>query len=178
MTTSFPTSEPSGRISPAPYGPVFTAASYALAGLSISASVFAYKAAAVVASLALIAIVWQCAKLRGMSPVRAIALVGLNPLLVIYGVGGGHNDLLMLLAMAGAIWASLAARRRASGALTMLAVGVKLTAGLMLPFAIAAAGPSPAGAVGRLRPTPLRSLLIGAVVGAHPDRGPWVRRLR
>src|ERR1700761_3450179 len=81
------------------YGPVFTVATYLLAPLTIAGTVIAYKSIAALASLALVAVVWRCAKLRGADPVKAAALVGLHPLLVIYGVGGGHNDLLMLLAM-------------------------------------------------------------------------------
>lgn len=142
---------------PSVYGPVFTAFSYLLASLSIATSVFAYKSIAAVAGLALVAVVWRCAQLRGIDPVRAAALVGLNPLLVLYGVGGGHNDLLMLLAVAGAIYAVLAARPRTGGGLTMVAIGVKLTAGLLLPFVIAAGGPRR----GRGR----RDLLLGAGVG-------------
>ena len=105
---------------PSVYGPVFTAFSYLLAPLSIAASVLAYKSIAAVASLGIVALVWNAARLRGVNPVRAAALVGLNPLLVIYGVGGGHNDLLMLLAMVAAVYAILryarAARRAAGGA--------------------------------------------------------------
>jgi alpha-1,6-mannosyltransferase len=142
---------------PSVYGPVFTAFSYLLASLTIATSVFAYKSIAAVASLALVAVVWRCARLRGINPVRAAALVGLNPLLVLYGVGGGHNDLLMLLAVAGSIWALLASRGRTSGALMMLAIGVKLTAGLLLPFVFAAGGPR--------RGRPRRDLLVGAGVG-------------
>ena len=63
------------------------------------ASVFAYKAIAAVSSLAIVALVWNGARLRGVDPVKAAALVGLNPLIVVYGVGGGHNDLLMLAPM-------------------------------------------------------------------------------
>jgi len=144
---------------PSVYGPVFTAASYPLATLAIATSVYAYKSVAALASLALVAVVAACARRRGADPVRAAALVGLNPLLVLYGVGGGHNDLLMLLALAGAVWALLAARPRLGGGLTMLAIGVKLTAGLVLPFAIAAHG----ARGGR----PRRDLLLGAmIVGA------------
>ena len=84
---------------PTVYGPVFTALSYLLAPLSIPASVFAYKAIAAVSSLAIVALVWNGARLRGVDPARAAALVGLNPLIVVYGVGGGHNDLLMLVPM-------------------------------------------------------------------------------
>jgi hypothetical protein len=122
------------------YGPVFTVFSYLLAPLSIAASVVAYKSIAALASLALVAVVWHCARLRGINPVKAAALVGLNPLLILYGVGGGHNDLLMLLAAVAAIYAILASRERLGGALSMLAIGIKLTAGLLLPFAIAAGG--------------------------------------
>lgn len=142
---------------PSVYGPVFTAFSYLLASLTIATSVFAYKSIAAVASLALVAVVWRSAKLRDINPVRAAALVGLNPLLVLYGVGGGHNDLLMLLAVVSSIWALLASRERTGGALMMLAIGVKLTAGLLLPFVFAAGGPRR----GRSR----RDLLLGAGVG-------------
>jgi hypothetical protein len=143
---------------PSAYGPVFTAFSYLLAPLSIVASVVAYKSIAAAASLALVAVVWRCARLRGTDPVRAAALVGLNPLLVVYGVGGGHNDLLMMLAMAGALYAFLAGRGRGGGALAMLAIGIKLTAGLVLPFAIVA-GCRERDATRR------RGLVIGMVAG-------------
>ena len=57
--------------------------------------------------------VWNAARLRGLDPVKAAALVGLNPLIVVYGVGGGHNDLLMLaVLMAGVLRAAAAARAR------------------------------------------------------------------
>jgi hypothetical protein len=91
---------------PTVYGPLFTALSYVLAPLSIAASVFAYKAIAALSSIAIVALVWNGARLRGVDPVRATALVGLNPLIIVYGVGGGHNDLLMLASSSTAIaWA-------------------------------------------------------------------------
>jgi hypothetical protein len=142
---------------PSVYGPVFTVFSYLLAPVSIAVSVFAYKSIAAVASLGLVALVWHCARLRGKDPVKAAALVGLNPLLVIYGVGGGHNDLLMLLVAVGGVYAILASRERLGGALTILAIGIKLTGGLVLPFALAAGGPRR----GRSR----RDLVLGAGVG-------------
>jgi alpha-1,6-mannosyltransferase len=127
---------------PSVYGPVFTILSYVMAPLSIAASVGVYKTTAALASLALVGLVWNTARLRRTDPVRAVALVGLNPLLVVFGVGGGHNDLLMLLAMMAAVYAILTSRERLGGALSVAAIGIKLTAGLLLPFAIAARGPS------------------------------------
>jgi Glycosyltransferase family 87 len=143
---------------PSVYGPAFTAISYVLAPLSIAASVLAYKAIAAIAGLVTVAAVWNAARWRGVDPVKAVALVGLNPLMVFYGVGGGHNDLLMLAAMVAGIYAILQHRDRAGGGLLTLATGVKLTGGLLLPFAIAG---------GAIRRTGRRDIVIGAaVVGA------------
>ncbi|HEY6526186.1 MAG TPA: glycosyltransferase 87 family protein, partial [Solirubrobacteraceae bacterium] len=147
---------------PSAYGPVFTVATYLLAPLTIAASVFAYKSIAALASLALVAVVWRCARLRGLDPVKAAALVGLNPLLLIYGVGGGHNDLLMLLAMTGGVYAVLASRQWVGGGLSIVAIGIKLTAGLVLPFALAA--PGVGGADSRTKGGRGR-LALGAAVG-------------
>jgi Glycosyltransferase family 87 len=149
---------------PSAYGPLFTSISYVLAPLSIAASVLAYKAMAAVSSLALVAIVWNAARLRGLNPVRAAALVGLNPLLVVYGVGGGHNDLLMLVAMVGGIYLLLQHRERAGGASMILGAAIKLTAGLFLPFAVAGAG-------GPRRRQRRSDVLAGAAVAAAAVAG-------
>jgi alpha-1,6-mannosyltransferase len=125
---------------PTAYGPVFTVLSYLLAPLSIAASALSYKAIAAVSSLALVGFVWNAARLRGLDPVRSAALVGLNPLIVVWGVGGGHNDLLMLAALSAGIYLMLQQRGRAGGGSMMLAVGIKLTAGLPLAFAMAGSG--------------------------------------
>ena len=138
---------------PSVYGPVFTALSYVLAPLSIAASVLAYKAIAAIAGLVTVAAVWNAARWRGVNPVKAVALVGLNPLMVFYGVGGGHNDLLMLALMVVGLYAILQHRDRAGGGLLSLATGIKLTGGLLLPFAIAG---------GAIRRTGRRDIVIGA----------------
>ena len=138
-------------ITPSAYGPVFTVSTYLLAPLAIATSAFAYKGIAALASLALVAVVWRCARLRDVDPVRAVALVGLNPLLLIYGVGGGHNDLLMLLVMVGGVYAILASREAVGGVLSVMAIGIKLTAGLVLPFALADGGPRGRPQRGRAR---------------------------
>jgi hypothetical protein len=38
--------------------------------------------------------VWQCARLLGRDPIVAIVLVGLNPIVLVWGLGGDHNDFL------------------------------------------------------------------------------------
>ncbi|HEY2770362.1 MAG TPA: glycosyltransferase 87 family protein [Solirubrobacteraceae bacterium] len=141
---------------PTAYGPVFTLLSYLLAPLSIAASVLTYKAIAAVASLALVAFTWNAARLRGLDPVRSAALVGLNPLVVLYGVGGAHNDLLMLAAVSAGISLLLQHRSRAGGGSMLLATGIKLTAILPLAFALAGADEH------RRR----RDILTGAAAGA------------
>src|SRR5207237_4406978 len=125
---------------PTVYGPVFTGLSYVLAPLSIAASVLAYKAIAALASLVTVTLVWNAARLRGVDPVKAAALVGLNPLVVVYGVGGGHNDLLMLMLVVAGVVALLQHRDRAGGGLVVLGAGIKATAGLFLPFMLASGG--------------------------------------
>jgi hypothetical protein len=142
---------------PSAYGPAFTVFSYLFASLSVAASVVAFKAVAAVSSLAIVALVWNLARIRGVDPVKAVALVGLNPLLILYAVGGGHNDLLMLAISTGAIYLLIAHRARLGGGLLVLSVAVKLTAGLLIPFAAAAGGAEH----GRQR---RRELLIGVAI--------------
>jgi hypothetical protein len=144
---------------PTVYGPLFTALSYVLAPLSIAGSVIAYKAIAAAASLGTIALVWNSARLRGINPVKAAALVGLNPLVVIYGVGGGHNDLLMMVLLMAGVYLVLAHRERAGSAMMVTAAAIKLTAGVMLAFALASGG-------GRRARDHRRDVLIGAAAGA------------
>ena len=144
---------------PTAYGPAFTVLSYVLAPLSIAATVLAYKAIAGFASLVTIALVWNAARWRGVDPVKAVALVGLNPLIVVYGVGGAHNELLLLAVMMGGVYLVLQQRERAGGGLMMVATAIKLTAGVLLPFAVA-------GGRGRRAGRPRTNVLIGAAVAA------------
>ncbi len=39
---------------------------------------------------------WRCAKARGRDPLPALIAVGVNPLYLLYGLGGAHNDLIMM----------------------------------------------------------------------------------
>jgi Glycosyltransferase family 87 len=125
---------------PTVYGPLFTLISGIFASASIAASEFAFKLIAVVASAGTMYFIWKCAKLRGLNPVRSLALFGLNPLVTLYGVGGGHNDLLMLLLTSGGVYAVLTRREGVSGALITAATAIKLTGAVVLPFALIAGG--------------------------------------
>jgi alpha-1,6-mannosyltransferase len=86
-------------------------------------------------------------------------IVGLNPVILVFGVGGGHNDLLMLAILLAGVYLQLGSYRRASGASIVAASGIKLTAGLLLPFVVAH------NARGRGR-RGVRALLIGACLAA------------
>lgn len=144
---------------PTVYGPVFTALSYLLAPLSIAASALAYKAIAACASLTIVVLVYNAARIRGLNAVKAAALVGLNPLVVIYGVGGGHNDLLMLVPLVGGVYLMLVHRQRCGGASMILAAAIKLTGGLPLAFAVASSG-------GRRARNRRMDVLVGAGITA------------
>jgi alpha-1,6-mannosyltransferase len=145
---------------PTAYGPLFTGLSYVLAPLKIASNVMAYKTIAAVSSLVVVLMVWRAARLRGLDPVKAVAIVGLNPVIIIFGVGGGHNDLLMLAILLVGVYVLLAEKPRASGALIVTAAAVKLTAVVMLPFALAQSAGARSGARGG------RALLTGAGVAA------------
>jgi hypothetical protein len=119
---------------PTPYGPLFTLLGMPLAWLSVPAALWAWKGLAALLSLGCLWLVWRIARRRGEAPTPAILFVGLNPLLLAYGVGGAHNDFLLMALALGAILLVLDQRDAGGGALVVLAVGVKASAGLLLPF--------------------------------------------
>ena len=123
-----------------PYGPLFTLASYATAPLGLAGALWVLKGLTVACSLGAIALVAGAAGRLGHSRRFAAAFVGLNPVLLVLAVGGAHNDTLILLALAGALLLSAGAspRFRAAAATLAAGVGVKVTAGLLLPFLVLA----------------------------------------
>jgi hypothetical protein len=99
-----------------PYGPLFTLLTFAVVPLGVAASFWTLKALLALASLATIALVWRCARLLGKDPVAAVAFVGLNPIVLIWGLGGDHNDFLMLLSIVAGFYLLLVGRARAIAA--------------------------------------------------------------
>jgi hypothetical protein len=150
-----------------PYGPLFTAATYLLPIGSLSVSYWLLKGVTVLASLVFLGLLWKCALQLGRDPRVAVALVALNPIYIIYAVGGFHNDFFVLIPSMVAI-ALLTApvpdgadtrwRDLGAGAVLMLAVAVKFSAVLLLPFLVVAVP----GKQRRLR------ILSGAALGAIP----------
>lgn len=124
-----------------PYGALFTLASYATAPLGLASGLWVFKTVAAACSLGAVALIARASRRLGQSPAWAAAFVGLNPVLLVLAVGGAHNDTLVLLALSLALAATAGSSPRLrTGAATLAAgVGVKLTAGLVLPFLLLAA---------------------------------------
>jgi alpha-1,6-mannosyltransferase len=147
-----------------PYGPLFTAATYVLPLGSLALSYWLLKIGTVLASLAFLALVWRCARQLGRDPRVAVLFVAANPIYLIYAVGGFHNDFFMLVPVMGSVvlmssGGEDARRERLAGGLVMLAVAIKFTAALLLPFLLLAVWPS------RVR---VRHVLEGAALAAVP----------
>ncbi len=93
-----------------PYGPLFTLLTFALVGLGIAGSFWAIKAVLMLTSLGLILLVWKCARMLDLDPVKAIVLVGCNPIVIVWGLGGDHNDFLTVFAIVLGFYLLLRAR--------------------------------------------------------------------
>ncbi len=121
------------------YGPLYTLLSYPLAPLGVAGALWGMKLEALLASAGTLALTWRCARMRGLDPKFALIAVGVNPLWVIYGLGGAHNDLIMTLLLMGAVALTLAGERGSrdevyAGAAVLGATLVKATGIVLLPF--------------------------------------------
>jgi hypothetical protein len=124
---------------PSPYGAAFTLASYPLALLPVPVAMWVLKGSTAAASLLAVALTWSCARRLGRPALAAALFVGLNPLLLIWGVGAAHNDLFMVALMVGGLRLAVAGREGGGAALAALAGAVKSVSGLVLPFLIVGA---------------------------------------
>jgi alpha-1,6-mannosyltransferase len=124
-----------------PYGPLFTVMSYPLAWLPLPVAYWVLKTAVVAASLGFLWCVYKCAVLLGRDPRLVLLFVGANPIYLFYGVGSFHNDFFMLLPSTAAIALLLTRRDRASGAMLALAVAIKVSNVVLLPFLLIAVRP-------------------------------------
>jgi hypothetical protein len=124
-----------------PYGPLFTAATYLLPFGSLAPAYWLIKTTTILASLGFLGVVWLCARRLGRDPRFAVLFVAANPIYLIWAIGGFHNDFFMLIPATAAIALLCAApgsgyrvHARWAGAVLMVAVAVKFTAILLLPF--------------------------------------------
>jgi alpha-1,6-mannosyltransferase len=119
-----------------PYGPLFTLGSYALVPLGVAGMLWALKVAVFASSLGVCWLIWATSRRRGISPLPGLALYGLNPAVLVYALGGAHNDVLMVLPLLAGVYLVLGGRDRLGPVVASLAVAVKASAGLAIPFVV------------------------------------------
>lgn len=124
---------------PAPYGPLFILLAklvYMITGNGLITGVIGMRLVLVVG---LVLVCWALPglvrHLGGRLPVALWLLVA-SPMMVVHLVGGPHNDLLMIGLLAAGVLLVLERRHVAGIALVTLAMAVKATAGVALPFLV------------------------------------------
>ena len=130
------------------YGPLYTLLSYPLGLLGLKGALWGAKVQALAASAGTLALTWRCARARGYDPAVALVAVGANPLYVLYGLGGAHNDLIMTFFMMAAVALVFAERDAPAGA-SVVAAGAGEGDGGGAAAVHAARAPQLAGARGR-----------------------------
>lgn len=119
-----------------PYGPLFTLLSDALVPFGIAGGVWAFKSIAALASLATVVLIWRAAPRIGRSQRSAIAFYGLNPVVLVFAVGGAHNEALLGMLVAAGALCILAGAELRGGVSLVAAAAIKASAALALPFAL------------------------------------------
>jgi 4-amino-4-deoxy-L-arabinose transferase-like glycosyltransferase len=145
------------RDTPTPYGPLFILLAGAAAAVgSQVAAIAIFRLLAVLGVVGIGACLPVLARRLNVPPERALWLVLCCPLVPVHLVGGGHNDALTLAFLVAGL-AVLAARPRQTGLLILggvllgLSISVKITLGVVLPFAaLLAVGGLPPGGWPRL----------------------------
>jgi alpha-1,6-mannosyltransferase len=132
---------------PAVYGPLWTQTSSLVVRAfdDVEAWIAAFRIIAVGASAATLVVMSRL--LRRVRPEReafVLVLIGLNPVVVFQSVASGHNDVLVMLCIAGGLALVFGGRERWATAVLALGVLVKVTAAvplLLLWVAVAARRP-------------------------------------
>jgi hypothetical protein len=100
-----------------PYGPLFTVFTMALVPLGVIGAFWGMKVTLMLASLATVFLVYRCAELLGRNPLSAAVIVGINPIVLVWGLGGDHNDFLMIFFLVLGFWLMLRANAMRVGKL-------------------------------------------------------------
>jgi hypothetical protein len=160
---------------PSPYGPLFTLVTEGLAPLSLPTAYWVWKGVLLAAALGTLVLVAFTARRLGRSPQAAIAFVALNPLVLVYGIGGAHNEPLVLLCSVAAVSLAVVGWQDATGpwwdvgagACAVLAAGFKPSAALLAPIVVLGCRrrlPALGGAAGA---GVLCLLVVGVIYGGH-----------
>ena len=129
---------PTWHTAPAPYGPVFLvlAAGAAKLGGTLTGTVALLRLIAVLGVAAIGACLPVLARRAGVPVKRAVWLVLACPIILIHLVSGAHNDAVMVALLVGGLLLAVTGRGWPAGVVLGLAVGVKATAIVALPFAL------------------------------------------
>ncbi|WP_423464691.1 polyprenol phosphomannose-dependent alpha 1,6 mannosyltransferase MptB [Promicromonospora sp. MS192] len=160
--------DPRWMATPAPYGPLPLIFGDLGAGLTGNpwALVVGHRMVALIGLVLLAWAVPRMAAWTGAGPALASAVVLTSPLMIANGVGGLHNDLLMVGLMAAALVAAVERGWVAGAVLGGLAAAVKLPGGLICVLVVLVSLPAGALLVDRLRRTALvAAVSVGALVG-------------
>ena len=152
-----------------PYGPLWhliAAPITALAGDNLTAALFGFKALAALAVIAGAILIGLICRAAGLPAAAGVLLYLWNPLVLWEGVGNGHNDVVMLVPLLGALLAWQTRRDLAVIPLLAVAVCIKYVALVALPVALVALWRRHAAASDRMRLAAGSlglSLLVGAI---------------
>jgi alpha-1,6-mannosyltransferase len=130
---------PTWLSSPAPYGPVFLllAALAVKVGGSLTGTLAALRIIAVLGVVLIAVCLPALARRTGVPLGRAVWLTLACPLVLIHLISGMHNDAVMVGLLVAGLTVALSGRRVwAAGLLLGLAIGVKATAVVVVPFAV------------------------------------------
>jgi hypothetical protein len=152
-----------------PYGPLFTLLTFALVPLGVAGAFWAIKTILVATSLGMLLLVWRCAQMLDLDPVRAVIFVGLNPIVIVWGLGGDHNDFLTVFAIVLGFYLLLRARESERAGALMVGAGVafvaatalKASAGVLIPIVLVSLLRTPR----RLTQVLLGMVAAGLIVG-------------
>ncbi|MDQ2848182.1 MAG: polyprenol phosphomannose-dependent alpha 1,6 mannosyltransferase MptB [Actinomycetota bacterium] len=126
---------------PTPYGPAYVMISKAVVAITGQHLVLAVLVQRLVELVGIAAIIWALPRLArrcGIDPVAALWLGALNPLVLFHLIAGGHNEALMLGAMLAGLVIALDRSWVVGVAIITLAVAIKATAAMALPFLVIA----------------------------------------
>jgi hypothetical protein len=130
---------PGWRGTPSVYGPLFTWVSVVTTGVlqSVHSVIRGFQVVAALSSVGTMIVVWRLVhRVRPERAVFAVAVIGLNPIVVFQVVGGGHNDMLVAFFVACAV--SFVFARRDLAAAVCLALGMSVKASAVVPLILLA----------------------------------------